>query len=73
MHQTFEHHFGTLVVGGGQADLATGCFLVQQDRDLRDPRCQEPGRGRLAQPLGFATSSPVCRREGPPRHPANKH
>ena len=33
MHQTFEHHFGTVVVGGGQADLATGCFLAQQDRD----------------------------------------
>ena len=34
MHQTFEHHFDTVVVGGGQADLATGCFLAHQDRDF---------------------------------------
>ena len=34
MHQTFEHHFGIVVVGGGQADLATGCFLAQQERDF---------------------------------------
>jgi putative flavoprotein involved in K+ transport len=33
-HQTFEHHFDTVVVGGGQAGLAMGYFLAQQDRDF---------------------------------------
>jgi putative flavoprotein involved in K+ transport len=33
-HQTFEHHFDTVVIGGGQAGLAMGCFLAQQDRDF---------------------------------------
>jgi len=30
----FEHHFDTVVIGGGQADLAMGYFLAQQDRDF---------------------------------------
>jgi putative flavoprotein involved in K+ transport len=29
-HQTFEHHFDTVVVGGGQAGLAIGYFLAQE-------------------------------------------
>jgi putative flavoprotein involved in K+ transport len=33
-HQTFEHHFDTVLVGGGQAGLAMGYFLTQQDRDF---------------------------------------
>jgi putative flavoprotein involved in K+ transport len=33
-HQTFEHHFDTVVVGGGQAGLAIGYFLAQQERDF---------------------------------------
>jgi putative flavoprotein involved in K+ transport len=33
-HKTFEHHFDTLVVGGGQAGLAMGYFLAQQERDF---------------------------------------
>ena len=33
-HQTFEHHFDTVVVGGGQAGLAMVYFLTQQDRDF---------------------------------------
>jgi putative flavoprotein involved in K+ transport len=33
-HQTFEHHFDTVVVGGGQADFAMGYYLAQQDRDF---------------------------------------
>ena len=33
-HQTFEHHFDTVVIGGEQADLAMGYFLTQQDRDF---------------------------------------
>ena len=33
-HQTFEHHFDTAVVGGGQAGLAMGYFLAQQERDF---------------------------------------
>ena len=30
-HQTSEHHFDTVVVGGGQAGLAMGYFLAQQE------------------------------------------
>ena len=33
-HQTFEHHFDTVMVGGGQAGLAMGYFLAQQDRNF---------------------------------------
>ena len=34
-HQTSEHHLrDTVVVGGGQAGLAMGYFLGQQDRDF---------------------------------------
>ncbi len=34
-HQTSEHHFDTVVVGGGQAGLAMGYYLAQQeDRDF---------------------------------------
>jgi hypothetical protein len=40
-HQTFEHHFHTVVVGGGQAALAISYFAkggkgrAGQDRPLR--------------------------------------
>ena len=30
-HQTPEHHFNTVVIGGGQAGLAMGYFLTQQE------------------------------------------
>jgi len=33
-HQTSEHHFDTVIIGGGQADLAMGYFLAQQDCDF---------------------------------------
>ena len=70
-HQTFEHHFDTVVIGGGQADLAIGYFLAQQDRDFvildAGSRVGDVWRSRW-----FAKSSPVCPREWPPRHPANK-
>jgi len=33
-HQTSEHHFDTVVIGGGQAGLAMGYFLARQDRDF---------------------------------------
>jgi putative flavoprotein involved in K+ transport len=33
-HKTFEHHIDTVVVGGGQAGLAMGYFLAQQERDF---------------------------------------
>ena len=28
-YQKFEHHFDTVVIGGGQAGVATACFLAQ--------------------------------------------
>ena len=33
-HQTSEHNFNTVVIGGGQAGLAMGYFLARQDRDF---------------------------------------
>ena len=33
-HQTTEHDLDTVVVGGGQACLAMGYFLAQQDRNF---------------------------------------
>jgi putative flavoprotein involved in K+ transport len=34
MHGTTEHQFDTVVVGGGQAGLAMGYYLAQQQRDF---------------------------------------
>src|SRR5215204_6345528 len=33
-HQTYEEHFDTVVIGGGQAGLAMGYYLARQDRDF---------------------------------------
>src|SRR5215204_5112519 len=33
-HQTYEEHFDTVVIGGGQAGLAMGYYLARQNRDF---------------------------------------
>jgi putative flavoprotein involved in K+ transport len=33
-YQTSEHHFDTVVIGGGQAGLAMGYYLAREDRDF---------------------------------------
>jgi cation diffusion facilitator CzcD-associated flavoprotein CzcO len=34
MHNTSEHRFDTIVIGGDQAGLAVGYHLAHQDRDF---------------------------------------
>ncbi|MGH2558562.1 MAG: flavin-containing monooxygenase [Thermomicrobiales bacterium] len=34
IHQSSEHHFDTVVIGGGQAGLAMGYFLTKQNRNF---------------------------------------
>ena len=48
--------FETVIIGGGQAGLATGYFLKQAGRPLRDPGRRRTRRGRLADPLGLPST-----------------
>lgn len=62
-HETSEHHFDTVVVGGGQAGLAIGYYLKEQGRDFvildAGDRVGDAWRGRwdslkLFTPAGYS-------------------
>ena len=50
-------HIETVIVGGGQAGLATGYHLARRGAPVRDPGGERADRRLVAQALGFA--SPV--------------
>ena len=48
--------YDAIVVGGGQAGLAIGYFLAQQQRALRDPGGRRHAGGGVARALGLAAA-----------------
>ena len=49
-------HVETIVIGAGQAGLATGYHLARREPSVPDPGCARPGRGRLAEPVRLAAA-----------------
>jgi putative flavoprotein involved in K+ transport len=49
-------HVETIVIGAGQAGLATGYHLARRRPSVPDPGCARPGRGRLAEPVRLAAA-----------------
>ena len=64
-----DTHIETVIIGAGQAGLATGYHLQRRGRDVRGPRRARPRRRPLAPAVGHAQLYSPAQYDGLPGPP----